>query len=521
MPKIFTSIFCLNLIFFISASAQSQTWEVYDSKFQLQSRLMYDTIELLSETVKIGKSGDELFLLTRDFKPALTLEGKEVYQYLEPWILVRSETGIGAYHEYGQQVLKLEYDEIETYFNLLLARKGNEFWIFQRGDNSTTYLGELEGAKISDNGMLITQKNGSYFLPLSKTPERPYELLLENAGNFLLAKENTGYGLINRAGDYVMDPILEQLEHTEGDFFYGYDENQYLLIKGHEINATVAYNSFHKITYENGLMLEYIHGKLRRVMEEDGILLDAVGMEEVTLTGKNLYTIRFRDGKIGLLGKKGWLVQPMSNVESLNQGKEGLFPAKSSKGFGFVNAAGEWIISPQFPETGLFTGSIATYRNNQNWGLISKTGELLGNAEWDEIKPFENQLTVAKQNSAYYLLDTRGNRINQDGFDHISRIRDGYFLVEKAGKSGLLKANGEELLPIEFEGIRREKNDFIIVQKSGKTGVLNEMGEVIVPLAYEDVQVDWSTGQILTRNLYEPVIVQAPEKTRRRNRKGA
>jgi len=47
-------------------------------------------------------------------------------------------------------------------------------------------------------------------------------------------------------GDYVLDPIIEKLEHTTGDFFYGYNENQYLLIQGNDIKSNIRYNSFHK-----------------------------------------------------------------------------------------------------------------------------------------------------------------------------------------------------------------------------------------------------------------------------------
>ncbi|HCX75388.1 MAG TPA: hypothetical protein DHU93_08215, partial [Algoriphagus sp.] len=65
------------------------------------------------------------------------------------------------------------------------------------------------------------------------------------------------------------------------------------LIEGDLVQANIRYNSYHKITYQDGLMLEYIHGKLRRVMEGDGILLDAVGMTEVIRIDQDLYNVRF------------------------------------------------------------------------------------------------------------------------------------------------------------------------------------------------------------------------------------
>lgn len=268
-------------------------------------------------------------------------------------------------------------------------------------------------------------------------------------------------------------------------------------------------------------MLEYIHGKLRRVMEDDGILLDDVGMTEVNKVGKDLYKVSFRDAKIGLLGKKGWLVKPMLEVDEIKFGNEGLYPAKSKGTFGFVNSEGNWIIKPQYAETTLFSEKIAAYRNTQNWGLISSAGQPIGTASWDEIKPFQKGMAIAKSSGKFYLLNTTGTAINTDGFDNVLRTTDGYFLVEKSGKTGLLDSNGTQVIPTEFEGLRRERKDFVIVQKDGLTGVIKETGEIIIPVAYEKILVDWTNDKIFTKNKFVPTVIQTVEEPNKRNKKGA
>lgn len=521
MTKNFTLLVGLIFAFLISMSAYAQSWEVYDTKLQLQSHLIYDEIDFLSETVRISKIGKELSLLSNDLQPAVNLLGTEIYQYLAPWIIVKGPNGIGAFHEYGQQVLPLEYDKIDTYFNMLLASKGNEYWLFLRGSNKTTYLGVLNEAKITNTGLLIIRKGNEYSLPLSINPDKTFELLLDNDGEFVLAKEASGFGLINREGDYVLDPIIETLQHTHGNFYYGFNQDQYLLIEGNDIKSNIRYNSFHKITFENDIMLEYIHGKLRRVMEDDGILLDDVGITSVDKVGKDLYNVHFRDAKIGLLGKKGWLVQPMLDVEEIKFGNYNLFPAKSKGAFGFVNSDGTWVIKPQYAETSLFSEKIAGYRSTQNWGLLSESGDLIGTATWDEIKPFQQGIAIAKSSGKYYLLNSIGNSINSEGFDDIFRTTDGYFLVEKSGKAGLLNSDGNEVIPIEFEKLRREKKDFIVAQKDGQVGVINEAGEIIFPLAFEQIHVDWVNDQIFTKNKYIPTVVLTIEESGKKNKKGA
>lgn len=505
----------------ISISALAQTWEIYDLNGNLTSRAIYDEIQILGETVTVGKNSDGLFLLSSDLRPMLNLQGEAVFQYLQPWIIVQGPKGIGAFHEYGQLCLPLEYEEIKTYTNILLARKGNNYWLFERGSGKTTALGQAEEAIITHHGMIILKKNGSFYLPLSKDPGKPYQLLSPNEGNFLLAKETTGYGLINREGEYVLDPIVDQLEHTRGNYYYGFDENQYLLIRGDEVKAQVTYNSYHKITKEGDLMLEYIHGKLRRVMEEDGILLDAVGIESVQLIGKDLYNVHFRENKTGLLGKKGWLVQPTSEADWIGLGNEGLFPARKAGKFGYLDTSGQWSVPPQFAETLLFSEQVAAFRNSSTWGLINSKGTVLSESKWDEIKPYSNGIAVASLGGAYYLLNNTGEVVNPLGFDKVCRIKEGYFLVEKDHKKGLLDQRGNMLLPLEFDHLQVEQKDFIIADKGGSMGAIRENGDIIFPFEYQQIQADWIGQKILAKAMYHPVIISIEEPVKGKRKKGA
>lgn len=513
---------CLFLLIFscFHSFAQAQTWEVYNSKFALQSRLIYDQIDILGESVRIGTIDGDLFLLAQDLSPSLKLDGKAVYQYLTPWIIMKGPEGIGAYHEYGQKVLPLAYDEISTYFNYLLARKGNEYWVFERGKNRITSIGKFDEAKFTKLGLLIARSGSSYYLPLSKNPAKVFSLLTDNDGRYVLAKEESGYGLINLEGDYVLDPIIEKLEHTTGDFFYGYNENQYLLIQGNDIKSNIRYNSFHKITYENGILLEYIYGKLRRVMEEDGILLDSVGIESVQLMDKNIYNVKFRGDKVGLLGKKGWLVTPTVLADQIKFGGEKLFPAQLKGQTGFMNPSGNWVIQPVYREVLEFSDQIAAVKNSGNWNLINSAGEMISSSTWESVKPFKNGVGVVGNSGKYYLINKSGQILTSEGFENISRTTDDNFLVEKGGKIGLFSSQGKEILPLEYQTLVREIENLNIVQREGKTGVVNDLGEVLLPIAYEEVLIDLANDQILTKNLYEPVILTIVA-TEKKKKKGA
>lgn len=126
MTRTFT-LFSLLLFYSFIFKSQAQSWEVYDSDFQLKSHLVYQSIFLFGENTKVGKSESGLYLLSNELKPIVNLEGSEIHQYLSPWILVKGPKGIGAFHEYGQKALEPEYDDIQTFYNLLLAKKGRSF----------------------------------------------------------------------------------------------------------------------------------------------------------------------------------------------------------------------------------------------------------------------------------------------------------------------------------------------------------------------------------------------------------
>lgn len=519
MRNLFYSL--LASFLFLANTSQGQTWEVYDFSGSLQTSAIYQDITLLGESVRIGKNTSGLFLLSPDLRPVVDLQGEEIVHYLKPWILVKGSKGIGAFHEYGQLALPLEYEEISTYTNRLLARKGKDYWVFEKSTGKTKWLGAAEEAKLTRNGQVILKNQGQYYLPLSANPEKPFEMLLENQSNFLLAKETSGYGLINQAGNYVLDPVLDQLEHTRGDNYLGFDENQYLLIRGFEESAQVRYNSYHKITKQGDLLLEYIHGKLRRVLEEEGILLDAIGMESVKLIGPDAFNIRFRENKLGLLDKKGWLVAPNSDAEWIGEGTEGLFPALKNGKYGYVDSAGKWVIPPSFLEVGTFSEKVSSYRNSTTWGTLNSEGSILADAKWDKIKSFSAGLAIAESAGKQYLISPTGELAYPEGLDQLVKLKEGYYLAESNGKSGLLNALGKTILPISFDQIQVENKDFFIVSKGGLSGIMRANGDEFLPLQYTQVAIDWDEQKILVKGIEQTTVISEPntEKTSQGKRK--
>ena len=120
----FKQVYYFLFLVLLNYPAFGQNWEVYDFSGSLQGKVAYQDLELLGESVRVGKTDSGLFLLSADLRPIVDLQAQEVYQYLQPWIIVKGPEGLGAFHEYGQKALPTVYDEIQTYPTRLLAKKG-------------------------------------------------------------------------------------------------------------------------------------------------------------------------------------------------------------------------------------------------------------------------------------------------------------------------------------------------------------------------------------------------------------
>ncbi|MCL6259354.1 WG repeat-containing protein [Aquiflexum sp. TKW24L] len=505
---------------FLTETARSQTYEVFDQNLRLKSRIEYDHISILGESVRISSANNELKLLSKEYKPFLNLKANAVYTYDQPWIIVQGPNGKGAFHEYGEEIFASEYDYIEVFYNRLLAKKGDEFSVYDHSQRKITPIGTFQKAKLALNGQVIAQNNGGYFLPLSDNPQKQFEELWEVNENYLISKESSGYGLISREGNYILDPIIDHMSHLEGDYFYAYDGNQYMLIRCLEARADVKYTSYHKITLQDGMLLEYIHGKLRRVMDNDGILLDQVGMEKVTDVGGKHYNVLMKDNKLGLLGPKGWEVHPMVEADIILPGSEGFFPASKSGKFGFIDKSGNWLIINQYDKVGKFKDGIALFSLDGKWGFINSQGIQITGANFEQISYFHQGKAIVKQGGRNFLIGNDGNPILEKDFDRISLTADNYFITENEGKFGLISPEGVEIVEPKFQDLRREDLNKILVRLGDKYGILDEKGNYVLPVYYKSIVFDNGSNQILAEVEYQFAPVKPIENLNIKKKKG-
>lgn len=502
-----------------------QTWEVFDQNFNLEKKISPGNIYLLGNSLRINVWENDLSFLDPDYRPFITVDSASLYQYLEPWIIIKNNGKYGAFHEYGEQVLPPVYDEISTFYTHLLARKGQEYFIYDRGNRETAFIGVFASARIAKNGQVIAQlADSSYALPLSPTPDHRFQSLADPGPDAIVSQEPTGFGLINREGEYILDPIIDEINHLEGTYYFAKNEREYLLIDALSTDADIRYNSFHRISIEEEVIVEYIHGKLRRIMKNDGILLDILGMDSVRKIN-NHYNVHFKNATTGLLNSQGkWEVRPTAVASLLLPGYEGLFGAKMGAQFGYVDAEGNTVIDSEYDQVEPFSEGLAAVKSDSKWGYINSNNGLSIPHTYDWAGPFTHGVAIVKENRGTHLIDSSGNKLLPVSSDRISRTGDGYYLLEKEGLLGIANPNGQLISSPRFEEIRREGTDRILIRKGANYGVMRENGDYILPLYYSRILFDTENDKILAKSMQiemESAEIIEGKKSRKKKNKGA
>ncbi|MGM0381710.1 MAG: WG repeat-containing protein, partial [bacterium] len=134
-------------------------------------------------------------------------------------------------------------------------------------------------------------------------------------------KTDEGWGLLDKAGNYLVEPKFDSLEP--------FSDKKHTIAK---INDRVGL-----INQEGDILLEASYDNLKHISE-------------------NLYWIT-KDGKHGLADGGNILIEP--RYDNRKPFSEGLAAVRLEKKWGFINKQGEEIVEPEFEDVGAFSNGRA------------------------------------------------------------------------------------------------------------------------------------------------------------------
>lgn len=287
--------------------------------------------------------------------------------------------------------------------------------------------------------------------------KKKYNFTIEKLGDinyFLLMKDNK-YGVINKNGDIIVEPIYDVIEipNPSKDLFicksnYNADTNEYQVQVFNSKKEAILYQYY----IVEGINLNNVE--------------DNVNYEKSILKYKS-------EGKFGIIDYSGnKITKPIyESIEGFEY-NEGLLKVTKSGKYGIINMNGAEIIKPKYDEI----ISDTYYTDEEGY---KSSGYIVGERTDEGMR--------------YGYIDSNRKQLLKNEYNDIYRINkkdeksNCYLVASKNGKAGVYKGK-KNVIKHDYEDIAyNEQNDLLIIQKAGKQGVSRFDGTYVVPIEYSNI----------------------------------
>lgn len=311
---------------------------------------------------------------------------------------------------------------------------------------------------------------------------------IKNEDYFLLM-ENDRYGVINKEGQVLVDPIYDIVEIPNPTKAVFVCKNNYN-IETKNYNVQVFDDSHNQILYQY-YIVEPI--KLNNV-EKNGYY------EKSTLKYMS-------NNKYGLIDFQGNKITDAiyDSIEGFEY-KEGILLVKKDGKYGLININGATIVKEEYDEivSDAFYTNNSKYQksgyivgkkteNGMRYGYISYDGKILLKNEFNEIYRIiekneeDNAYLIAFENGRAGVYKDNKKIIDNQYEDIFYNATGDLLILKKNSKQGVSKFDGTEIIPIEYDNIFFT-GKYINAQKSGNTEIFSIDGKKDFPSNYTSIQ---------------------------------
>ncbi|MGK7886052.1 MAG: WG repeat-containing protein [Crocosphaera sp.] len=176
---------------------------------------------------------------------------------------------------------------------------------------------------------------------------------------------------------------------------------------------------------------------------------------------------------------------PVVNIE--------LTPVRLGGLWGYIDATGKVVISPQFERAETFIEGLAKIRVNDKYGYINQSGKIVIPAEFDESGDFIDGLAKIEINDKYGYIDQSGKMIIQPNYDRIDDFRDGLAKFRIDWNYGYIDKKGKIVIKPWFSELGDFSDDLAMIYADGEYGYIDKKGNIVIKPQFQKVS-DFSDG---------------------------
>ena len=278
--------------------------------------------------------------------------------------------------------------------------------------------------------------------------------------DFLVVRHMGKYGLINKAGEIVIEPkydLLEALENPEYVKAAVGDDFGVLNVNG-KVVVPIEYDYVGKMSDDMIVVSKEGHFGC---FDKDGNLAVPLEYDEIREYVGGMARFRYK-GKFGFISKNGEIpVAPFSDdVENFAENYT-LVTIKNK--VGFVSLQGDWLVVPMYDSGGSFSAGYAYLSQAGKYGYIDISGEFVIPMEYSHATDFDpvSGLACVAKSGMWGVIDKKGQIIVPFDYSKVELCADGSIYVEKDGKCGVFSQSGKEIYPAVCDSIERDSQNRI------------------------------------------------------------
>lgn len=269
------------------------------------------------------------------------------------------------------------------------------------------------------------------------------------------------FGFINSEGTVVIQPTLT----TRSSFVNGYSKQ-------------ITHNWFDKdVSFINS----------------NGEVAIATSHEDAGIFSEGLAKFRkavfFTNRKWGFMDTAGTeKIAPLySDVGNFYNGRAWVIvrpfflPQLEPDKFGYINYAGELVISRRFDGAGDFSEYRAPVRIGNKKGFIDTTGTLVIPVMYDAAKNFTCGLAGVKKDSLWGFINRSGDVVLPFRYDEVRSFSENLALVKENGNWKFIDTSGTEAFQVTFQNALNFSEGVAAIQQNKLWGYINASGTVIIP----------------------------------------
>ncbi|HEY9044677.1 MAG TPA: WG repeat-containing protein [Ohtaekwangia sp.] len=359
----------------------------------------------------------------------------------------------------GQIKIQPGYQSIAILEDGTLKVRAPHTWEFLDGRNKLIMKHEADSIEPVDKNLIKVKRGEAVLLTdqqLKPVSPNTFTSIGRFTGNKAIMTVNRKYGVINRAGTIIIQPLYDTLIPAR----------------------------------------QYIVASQRQTGKSTWLLLDSIGTRLNTKSYEHLeplqdhYLTAYNRGFAGAIDSKGREVIACV-YDSLLQLAHGLIVVKFHKQYGIINLKEEWVVTPRANKLTILTENRYMEETPQRKFLKATGGNVIYFTD-NPIKVSSDYILEYLPSGTIWKIDLDGRIADRqvhpdEPIEKIYEESEGLRAIRKNGKYGFIDSQGRLRIANRYEGVQKFSESLAPAMIRGHWGYINHQDQIAIQPAYDEV----------------------------------